>query len=132
MELIRNLSKKVGNSCVATIGNFDGVHRGHQQLLQQLKIQSTQYHLPSCVITFEPQPNEFFSKQSAPARLTKFREKIQLLQSYAVDQLACLRFNSQLENLEAEEFVQKILVEKLKIKYLIIGDDFRFGYKRQG
>ena len=81
MKLIRNLHKIPANfQCVATIGNFDGVHRGHQQLLQQLKKQSAQHCLSSCVITFEPQPNEFFGKNKA-ARLNKFREKIQLLQN---------------------------------------------------
>ncbi len=133
MKLIRNLHSIAENfQSVATIGNFDGVHQGHQQLLQRLIKQGALHHLPACVITFEPQPNEFFGKNAAPARLTKFREKVQLLQRYSMDGLICLRFNKQLADLKAEEFIQKILVKALGVKHLIVGDDFRFGYQRQG
>ena len=133
MKLIRTIdcfSEKI--QCVVTIGNFDGVHLGHQQLLHCLKQRSEALQLPSCLITFDPQPNEFFAKDQAPARLTKFREKIQLLKSFKLDYLVCLKFNEHLSKLTAEEFINKILVKKLGVKELIIGDDFRFGYKRQG
>lgn len=134
MELIRGLqnicSKHRG--CVATIGNFDGVHLGHQAVLGQLAEKGAELGLPTALITFEPQPMEYFVPDKVPARLTRFREKMLALQRYSVDRVCCLSFNRKLANLSAQDFIDQILVEKLGVKYLVVGDDFRFGHNRTG
>jgi riboflavin kinase / FMN adenylyltransferase len=134
MRLIRSLTqlRPYHRACVATIGNFDGVHRGHQILFQQLRDKARQYELPSVAITFEPQPQEFFQSHAAPARLTRLREKILALRPLGIERLLCLRFNHALVNMPATEFIRQILVEGLHVHYLIVGDDFRFGHQRQG
>lgn len=119
-------------TCVATIGNFDGLHQGHQTVIQALIKLGKQLNLSTCVVLFEPHPQEFFYQDKAPARLMRLREKVKLLQFLAIDRILCLRFNKRLAECSAEEFVKKILVDKLGIKGLIIGDDFRFGRGRQG
>jgi riboflavin kinase/FMN adenylyltransferase len=134
MELIRghhNLRPR-HRGCVATIGNFDGVHLGHQMVLGQVAIKAAEMGLPSQVITFEPLPLEYFGGKNAPARLTRFREKVQALQRFSVDRLLCLRFNRALASLPAERFITQILVQGLGIRYLVVGDDFRFGRERRG
>lgn len=118
--------------CVATIGSFDGVHLGHQAILRQLIDVSLQYGLPSVVIIFEPQPHEFFLGDKAPARLMRLREKVQALLAAGVGRVLCLQFNQALRSLSAEDFIEKILVEGLGIKHLVVGDDFRFGCDRRG
>lgn len=134
MELIRGLyNLHLGQrGCVASIGNFDGVHLGHQQVLGQLATQAALYQVPIVVITFEPHPQEYFTPEQAPPRLTRFREKFEILRRYSVDRVLCLSFNSRLAHLTAEEFIQQILVTGLGVRYLVIGDDFRFGYQRRG
>lgn len=117
---------------MATIGNFDGVHLGHQAVLKQTCDKAREMGLPVTVITFEPQPQEYFRPEQAPPRLTRLREKIVALRPHAVDRLLCLDFNHHLANLSAEEFIDKILVEGLGVQYLVVGDDFRFGKGRQG
>ncbi len=134
MELIRghyNLRAR-HRGCVATIGNFDGVHLGHQAVLGQLSEKAAELCLPSVVVTFEPHPQEYFGREQAPPRLTRFREKIQTLRRYAVDRVLVLRFNRRLAQMSAEDFIHQVLVEGLGIRYLVVGDDFRFGYRRQG
>jgi riboflavin kinase/FMN adenylyltransferase len=118
--------------CVATIGNFDGVHLGHQAVLSQLAMKGAMLNLPAVVITFEPQPFEFFVPEKAPARLTRFREKVEALRSFSIQKLCVLRFNQKLAAMSAEDFIQQLLVEGLKVRYLVVGDDFRFGHQRQG
>ncbi|WP_039912460.1 bifunctional riboflavin kinase/FAD synthetase [Cellvibrio mixtus] len=118
--------------CVATIGSFDGVHLGHQAILRQLLAVARQHQLPAVVIIFEPQPHEFFSGDKAPARLMRLREKIQALLAAGVERVFCLQFNEQLRSLSAEEFIEKILLDGLGIKHLVVGDDFRFGCDRRG
>lgn len=118
--------------CVATIGSFDGVHLGHQAILRQLLAVARQHQLPSVVIIFEPQPHEFFSGDKAPARLMRLREKVQALLAAGVERVFCLQFNEQLRSLAAEEFIEKILLDGLGIKHLVVGDDFRFGCDRRG
>lgn len=134
MEFIRNLKqlRPRHRGCVATIGNFDGVHRGHQTLLQQLLNHAECLKVPTTVMLFEPQPQEFFAPEHAPARLTRLREKLMALQLYGVDRVVCLCFNQTLAALTADEFIQQILVDGLKINHLVIGDDFHFGRQRQG
>ena len=134
MELIRGIQniRSKHHGCVATIGNFDGVHLGHQAVLGQLAEKAAELCLPTALITFEPQPMEYFIPDKVPARLTRFREKILALQRYSVDRVCYLSFNDKLANLSAEDFIEQILVEKLGVKYLVVGDDFRFGQNRAG
>ncbi|HLB57832.1 MAG TPA: bifunctional riboflavin kinase/FAD synthetase [Gammaproteobacteria bacterium] len=124
------LSQKTG--CVITMGNFDGVHRGHHVLLARVKAVAKTLHLPSIVMTFEPQPLEFFSPKKAVARLTRCREKFCLLADCGIDSVLVVHFNAVFAALSAEEFIKKILCEQLGVKYIIVGDDFRFGRARKG
>ena len=134
MKLIRGLQniRPDHHGCVATIGNYDGVHLGHQAVIGQLSEKSAELSLPSVLITFEPQPQEFFSPASVPTRLTRFREKIQSLRRFAVDRVLCIRFNKKFASMRAEDFIRHILVDALGVQYLVVGDDFRFGAGRQG
>ncbi len=118
--------------CVATIGNFDGVHIGHQQLIEQLRQKGQEMGLPTLLITFEPQPNEYFSHNKIPPRLMRLREKMMALQLLGVDYVLCLRFDQMLAQLSPEDFVHTLLVDKLKIAYVLVGDDFHFGHNRTG
>lgn len=117
---------------VVTIGAFDGVHLGHQAILQQVVHQARERQLPSLVMIFEPQPHEFFSGEKAPARLMLLREKIEALFAAGIDRVFCLPFNQWLSQLPADDFIQHILVERLGVQSLVIGDDFCFGRGRQG
>lgn len=133
MELIRGINnlRPQHHGCVATIGNFDGIHLGHQAMLRQLEKQAKALNLPLTVITFEPQPQEFFHGDSPP-RLTRLREKIDALTTERVDQMLCLSFNKALAEMPADDFIKDILVDGLGIRYLLVGDDFRFGKGRKG
>lgn len=134
MEFIYHIQKRQprqGNF-VATIGNFDGVHLGHQHLIQTLKKTAQACQKPSMIITFEPLPIQFFERGHAVSRLTSLREKIKLFKALDVDYVLCLKFNRYLQNLSAEDFVDDILVKKLRLSYLLVGEDFRFGKNRQG
>ncbi|RDH82581.1 MAG: bifunctional riboflavin kinase/FAD synthetase [endosymbiont of Galathealinum brachiosum] len=134
MQLIRglhNLSEE-HRGCALTIGNFDGVHLGHLEILKNLNKAARERHLLSCIMSFEPLPMEYFDRQTAPARLHRIREKWCALQNADVDYFLCARFNHQLAELSADDFINKILLEKLNVKYLLVGDDFRFGKKRCG
>jgi len=117
---------------ILTIGNFDGLHQGHQTIIQTLQQQAKYLQLPSGVMLFEPHPQEFFLGEKAPARLMRLREKIKIFQELAIARVLCLRFNQRLASMSAETFVREILVETLGIRALIAGDDFRFGKARQG
>ncbi len=134
MKLIRglyNLTRPLPASAV-TIGNFDGVHRGHQQVISQLKRVAAEASLPTVVVIFEPQPIEYFAPDKAPKRLARFREKIAFLRAQQIDYLLCLRFDARLAAQSAEDFVQQILLERLNCRRLVVGDDFHFGKNRQG
>ncbi len=134
MQLIRGLHniRQEHRACVATIGNFDGVHLGHRTILETLKKEAQQRGVKTCVITFEPLPREHFDNVNAPARLATLREKLFLLKQCGIDQVLCLPFGDRLSNISADEFVQDILVDGLGVSYLIVGDDFRFGSGRTG
>ncbi|SDK80030.1 FMN adenylyltransferase /riboflavin kinase [Microbulbifer yueqingensis] len=133
-ELIRGLHNLLPRhrGCVATIGSFDGVHRGHQAIIAQLRQRARERNLPSVAIIFEPQPHEFFSGERAPARLMRFKEKVLALFDAGVDRVLCLQFNERLRSLSAEAFIRRILVDGLGIDHLVVGDDFRFGCDRSG
>ncbi|MBD8683451.1 bifunctional riboflavin kinase/FAD synthetase [Pseudomonas sp. CFBP 13719] len=134
MQLVRGLHnlRPQHRGCAATIGNFDGVHRGHQAILARLRERARELGVPSCVVIFEPQPREYFSPQTAPARLARLRDKVQLLADEQVDLVLCLAFNKRLSRLSASEFVDTILIDGLGVKHLEVGDDFRFGCDRAG
>lgn len=121
-------------SCVATIGKFDGVHLGHQLILDQLKQKAEQFDQPSLVILVEPHPEEFFAADvdKCPARLTILQEKLELLESFGIDFVFQLKFDRQLSELSAEDYIADILVEGLGVKSFIVGNDFRFGHQRKG
>jgi riboflavin kinase/FMN adenylyltransferase len=134
MEIIRGIYniRPRHQGCVITVGNFDGLHLGHQALLERLCAKSTQLKLPSLAIIFEPQPNEYFSPNVRVARLMRFREKVEALEKQGINRVLCLRFNDEIANQTAEVFVRRLLFEKLAVKYILVGDDFKFGYQRKG
>ena len=134
MEVIRgnhNLRSR-HRGCVATIGNFDGVHLGHQAVFRNLMERGRELGLPSVVITFEPQPQEYFAPQQAPARLTRLREKMMAIEESGIDRVLLLEFHKRLAAMEAHDFVEQILVQGLGMRFLYVGDDFRFGRGRHG
>ena len=134
MELIRgshNLRARHGE-CAATIGNFDGVHRGHWEVLQRLRAAAAARGLPAVVVTFEPHPREYFAPDAAPARITGLRDKLRALAQAGVERVLCLEFGPRLAAMEADEFVREILVTRLGVRFLMVGDDFRFGRRRRG
>ena len=118
--------------CVATIGNFDGVHLGHRAVIERLAEVGRARQLPVCVVLFEPQPREYFEPDRAPPRLMRLREKLIRLSELPVDQVLLLRFQRRLANLSAEDFIDDLLIRRLRVQHLVIGDDFRFGQKRRG
>lgn len=134
MQLVRGLHnlRREHRGCVATIGNFDGVHLGHQSVFRHLMEKGVELNLPTTVVTFEPQPREFFQAATAPARLTRLREKVRAIQEVGVERVVVLEFNKRLAAMPAEHFVEELLVEGLGTRFLSVGDDFRFGSGRQG
>jgi len=134
MELIFGLHnlRAAETPCVATIGNFDGVQLGHQAVIGQLAEKAAAMNLPTTLITFEPTPAEFFAQQKAPARLTTFREKYVTLKRFAIDRILVLPFNERLSSMQAEDFISRIVIQGLDVRYLVVGDDFRFGKDRAG
>lgn len=134
MQLVRGLHnlKPDHHGCVATIGNFDGVHLGHQSVFRHLMEKGAEMNMPTTVVTFEPQPREFFQAASAPARLTRLREKLQAIKETGVDRVVVLEFNKRLAAMPAAVFVRELLVDGLGAVFLSVGDDFRFGRGREG
>lgn len=115
-----------------TIGNFDGLHLGHQAMLTRLQLVAKERKLPSCVLSFEPHPREFFSPDKAPARLSSLREKADELALLGIDHLHVFRFNQTFAALSADEFIVRVLMDTLQARYVLVGDDFRFGAQRAG
>lgn len=135
MKLIRglhNLSESSLSQSAVTIGAFDGVHRGHQEVLAHLKREADARSLATTVITFEPLPGEFLFPDRAPPRLMTFREKFTALADQGIDNLLCLRFNNRLRTMSPRAFVEDIFVKGLNARYIAFGDDFRFGKDREG
>lgn len=134
MRLIRGLKhiKPLKNGCVLTIGNFDGVHLGHREVIQKLARQGKSLGLPVVVLTFEPQPLEYFLRKNAPTRLSRLREKAIQIKQLPVEQLLVVKFDRPLADYDAESFVNDILINALNVKHLVVGDDFHFGKGRRG
>ncbi len=117
---------------VVTLGNFDGVHRGHKALLQELSAKAGELGVPSLLVTFEPQPREFFAGSEVPPRLTRLREKVVLLERAGLDRLLLLPFNERTAQTPAEWITRDLFHELLGARYVMVGDDFRFGKNREG
>ncbi|MCH8499304.1 MAG: bifunctional riboflavin kinase/FAD synthetase [Marinobacter sp.] len=142
MQLIRGLTNLLAlagqpdsplrRGCVATIGNFDGVHLGHQTIIDQVRDKAHQLGVPAVVMVFEPQPREYFEGDQAPPRLTAFRQKWQALLQHGTDIVVCLRFNERFRQYSGLGFIEEVLVGGLHIRHLVVGDDFRFGCDRNG
>ncbi|OGS90939.1 MAG: riboflavin biosynthesis protein RibF [Gallionellales bacterium GWA2_60_18] len=131
MQILRGLYSPDTQPVALTIGNFDGVHLGHQALLSELRAAASQRGLLTAVVIFEPHPREFFAPQQAPARLTNLREKLELFRALGIDRVHVCRFNARFAQMAAADFIQA-LHEKLHAKFVLIGDDFRFGSGRAG
>ena len=133
MQLIRGLHNyQQHGACVATIGNFDGVHLGHAEIFTELNRLAKEYQVPSLVITFQPLPHEYFSPDTRSQRLQTFRDRVNSIASFGIDRLLMLPFNPALATQDASTFVNNVLVDQLQIKHLLVGDDFRFGKDRAG
>ena len=134
MHLIRGLShlEPFKNGCVLSIGNFDGLHLGHRAVIKKLAERGEALGLPVVIMTFEPQPLEYFLGDNAPSRLMCLREKVIEFTKLPVDNLLMVRFNRYFANCDAEQFIDDILINKLNVKHLVIGDDFHFGKARRG
>jgi riboflavin kinase/FMN adenylyltransferase len=132
MQVFRGIPARADRPVALTIGNFDGVHLGHRAMVARLAQAARPLGLPVSVMTFEPQPQEFFAPDQAPARLTTLREKLELLEACGVDRAYVFRFDFRFAQLGAEEFVSRILRDGLQVRRLLVGDDFRFGARRSG
>ncbi|TDQ59638.1 FMN adenylyltransferase /riboflavin kinase [Mesocricetibacter intestinalis] len=134
MQLIRGMHNLQGKipGCALTIGNFDGVHLGHQAILRRLRRKADELQLPMAVMLFEPQPREYFSGQNAPARLMRLRDKLTHLDKAGADYVICVKFDRQFSALPAQVFIRDWLVGRLAVGFLSLGDDFRFGAQRTG
>lgn len=138
MQVFRGIHHPdIAKACALTIGNFDGVHRGHQAMLALLRSEAQHRGLPSCVMTFEPHPRDYFSRlagkpELAPARIATLRDKLSELERCGIDQVVVLRFDKPLATQSPESFIQDVLVNGLGTRYVLVGDDFRFGAKRAG
>jgi riboflavin kinase / FMN adenylyltransferase len=134
MEWVRGLHnlRASHRGCALTIGNFDGVHLGHRALIARTCELARQHRVPAAVMVFEPTSREYFARNDAPARLSDFRGKLRLIERTGVDRLICARFGRALSQISAEDFVSRLLVERLGVKAVVVGDDFRFGAKRAG
>jgi riboflavin kinase/FMN adenylyltransferase len=136
MRLIRHLCdlpyKQLASGSVVTIGAFDGLHRGHRQLLERVLAESLGRQVPSVVMSFEPTPKEFFAATTPPARLMRFREKFDALADYGVDIFYCPRFSEAMRSIAADAFIRRILVHGLNTRHIVIGDDFHFARRREG
>jgi len=132
MRVFRGIPARADTPIALTIGNFDGVHLGHRAMIARLSEAARSRSLPDAVLTFEPQPQEFFAPDQAPARLTSLREKLELLRQCGVARAYVCRFDYAFAQVTADDFVTRILRDGLAVKWLLVGDDFRFGARRAG
>jgi riboflavin kinase/FMN adenylyltransferase len=132
MVVTHGALQRARGRCALTIGNFDGVHRGHRALIERVTARAAELDVTSCVLTFEPHPREFFAPAAAPARLTRLRDKLELLAAAGVERVHVARFNARFAALPAQRFIEDILVRSLGTRWLLVGRDFRFGERRAG
>ncbi len=134
MQFVRGIHniQPQDHGCVLTIGNFDGVHKGHQKVISALVAKAKALNCVAAVLVFEPQPQELFAPDTAPARLCRLRDKYNLLKKLGVDRFICVNFTRKFAEQSAEQFIEQLLVKKLGVKHLIVGDDFHFGKNRMG
>ena len=136
MKFGRTLSsireQRQGAGCVATIGTYDGVHLGHQAIIDEVIEEARQFDVTSLLMCFEPTPKEFFRPDEPPGRLTRFREKYKIIESLGIDEFFCPRFNPAMRNLSPDQFVSDVLVDGLGVKHIVVGDDFRYGTRAAG
>jgi riboflavin kinase/FMN adenylyltransferase len=132
MQVTHGFLKSGGAPTGLTIGNFDGVHRGHRAMLDRLVAKARALGVPCGVLTFEPHPREFFSAATAPTRLSRLREKLELIAEAGIDRTHVLRFGAQLAGMSAERFIEDVLLRGMGVRWLLVGRDFRFGAKRSG
>jgi riboflavin kinase/FMN adenylyltransferase len=132
MVVTHGSSQNARARCALTIGNFDGVHRGHRALIDRVTAKARELGLTSCVLTFEPHPREFFAREAAPARLTRLRDKLELMAAAGVKRVHIARFDARFAALSAARFVDEVLVRGLGMRWLLVGRDFRFGERRGG
>jgi len=132
MRLTRGVPAAAAGPTALTIGNFDGVHLGHQAMLAELKRAAARLGVPACVLTFEPHPREFFAPDKAPTRLTSLREKLELLADCGIERVHLCRFDYRFAQITAEDFIERVIARGLGARWLLAGDDFRFGARRAG
>lgn len=134
IEVVRGLHnlRDEHRGCVATIGNYDGVHRGHQQMIAAVCRRARAARLPATLVTFEPLPREFFLGQRAPARLMRTREKLEALAWFGIDRVVVLRFDEALRGMGAQEFEDALLADRLGVRHMVVGDDFHYARHREG
>lgn len=134
MELVRGLAnlRDVHHGSVVTIGNYDGVHLGHQHMLSTVTARARDLGLPATVVTFEPTPREYFEGDAAPARLMRLREKLEALPLYGVERVVVLRFDRHMQAMGADEFVERLLVRGLGARHVVVGHDFHYARRREG
>jgi riboflavin kinase/FMN adenylyltransferase len=134
MDLVRGLHNLAPRhrGCVTTIGNYDGVHLGHQHIIAALRERASSLAVPAVVVTFEPTPREYFEGAAAPSRLTRLREKLEALESCGVDRVVVLRFDDRMRGMGADEFVGRLLVDGLGARHVVVGHDFHFARRREG
>ena len=136
MRLVRHLRDipfgDLEPGSVVTIGAYDGLHLGHEQLLNRVKSAAADRGLPAVVMSFEPMPREFFSSANPPARLMRFREKFDALADHGIDLFYCPRFDERMRDISADDFIRRILVHGLGARHIVVGDDFRFAARREG
>lgn len=134
MELVRGLHnlRARHRGCVLTIGAYDGIHRGHQEMIRVLRACADEQGLPAALMSFEPTPREFFAKGTPPARLTRFREKYDALRGLGIDRFVCLRFDQQMRSIEPGAFMSDLLVKSLGVRHIVVGHDFKFARNQGG
>ena len=132
MRIYRGLPARADEPIALTIGNFDGVHRGHQAMLSRLCEAAEDLRLPPAVLTFDPHPREFFARDAAPPRLNTLRQKLDVFGAFGIASTIVARFDARLASLTPVEFIDDVLVKKLNVRWVLVGDDFRFGKGRAG
>ncbi|MEE9335063.1 MAG: bifunctional riboflavin kinase/FAD synthetase [Granulosicoccaceae bacterium] len=133
MQLIRGLKRSRHKpGCVATIGNFDGLHLGHQQLVNRMLAAASLHALPATLISFDPLPHEFFAQSNAPARINGFRDRYQSAAAMNIEHYLLLDFDQAMADLSPQAFIEDVFIHTLGVKHLVVGDDFRFGHRREG